>query len=69
MNSSETIIDDLDLIDFHDIFLLRDNMTESLLLEDRTTSQRNRAMIANLALAMLCYARSKRFNILKRVNT
>lgn len=56
VNSSDIIIDDPDAINFHGILPLRDNMTESPLLKDRTTSQRNRALVAVVALGMLCYA-------------
>ncbi len=69
MNSSETIIEDSDSIDHHGIPLLYNNMTKPSLLKDRITSQRNRAWIAVVALGMLCYAQSKRSNILQRVNT
>lgn len=50
VNSSETIIDNPDAIDLYGIPPLCDNMTEPSLLEDRTTSQRNRALIAVVAL-------------------
>lgn len=55
MNSSETIIKDLDLIDFYNIFPLCNNITKSLLLENQTNSQYNYALIIVIALEMLCY--------------
>lgn len=69
VNSSETIIHNSHAIDFYNIPLLRDNMTEPPLLKDQTTSQRNRTLIAVVALGMLCYARNKCSNIMQRVNT
>lgn len=56
VNSSDAIINDPDTIGNDDIPPLRDNMTEPSLLEDWTTSHRNRALVAVVALAMLCYA-------------
>lgn len=68
MDSLETIIKNPDSIDLYSVFSLRNNITESPLLKDRTTSQRNRALIAVVTLKILYYAQSKRFNIVQRVN-
>lgn len=48
--------------------LLCDHMTEHLLFENQTTSQRNCALVAVVALLMLCYAQSEHSNIVQRVN-
>ena len=69
VNSSETIIKDLDSINFYSIFLLRNNMTKPPLFEDWTTFQCNCALIVVVVLKMLCYAQSKCSNIVQRVNT
>lgn len=58
---------DSDAIGNNDI-LLRDHMTEHLVLEDQTTSHRNRALVAVVALLMLCYAQSERSNIVQKIN-
>lgn len=68
IDSSETIIENPDLIDFHGISFLRNNMTKPLLLEDRITSQHNYAIITVLALGMLYYVQSKHSNIVQKVN-
>lgn len=39
-----------------------------MLFEDRTNRQRNRPLIAVVALAILCYAQSERCNLVQRVN-
>ena len=52
----------------NDIFLYN-NMTETPLLENQIISQHNYALFAVVALSMLCYAQSKRFNIVQKVNT
>ncbi len=61
VDGSDAIMNDPDAMGDDDI-PLRDNMTESPLLEDRTSSQRNRALVAVVALSMLCYAQSERSN-------
>ncbi len=68
VDSLETIIQDLNLIDLHDIPPLRNNMTKSPLLQYRTTFQCNCTLIAVVALEILCYAQNKCFNIMQRVN-
>ncbi len=68
MDSSDSVIPDPDVID-NDGFALHDNMRNPVLLENRTNRQRNRPLIAVIALAMLSYARSKRSNLVQRVNT
>lgn len=55
VNSSEIIIDNLDLIDFHNNPLLCDNMTDPPLFEDQTTSQCNCTLITVVTLQILCY--------------
>lgn len=69
MNSPETIIDDPDLIDLYDISSLCNNMTFPPQLEDWTTSHCDYALIAVVALQILCNIQSKRFNIVQKVNT
>ncbi len=68
VDSSNAIMADLDAMS-NDNIPLRDNMTEPLPLKDWTNSQCNFALVAVVALLMLCYIRSERFNIVQRVNT
>lgn len=68
VDSSKTIIKNLNLIDLHSILLLRNNITKLLLLKDWITSQYNRVLIAVVALEMLYYTWSEHSNIMQRVN-
>ncbi len=68
MDSLETIIEDPNSIEIYGIPSLCDNMKEPLLLEDRTTFQRNRALIVVMTPGILCYAQSKHSNMEQRVN-
>lgn len=69
MDSLETIIEDPNSIDFYNIPLLWNNKIKPPLLEDRTTSQRNYALIIVVALEIFYYVQSECSNIIQRVNT
>lgn len=55
VDSSDAIMANLDAMG-NDNISMRDHMTERPLLKDRTTFQHNCALVAVLALSMLCYA-------------
>ena len=62
-------MDHPDAIKFHKILFLCNNMTETLLLKDRTNSQHNYALVVVMTLRILYYAQSKCSIIVQRVNT
>lgn len=67
IDSLDNIIADPNIIN-NNGFLLCNNMWDPMLLEDRTNRQRNRPLITVVALAILCYAQSKCYNLVQRVN-
>lgn len=69
VDSHDGIIDDPAETDNEGFPPLRNNMRGPPPLEERTSSRRNRALIAVVSLAMLCYARSERSNLVQRVNS
>lgn len=68
IDSSNTIMNDPDAMSDKEVFL-SNNITELLLLEDQTSSQYNRVLVAVVALLMLCYSQSECSNIVQGVNT
>lgn len=68
VDGSDAIINDPDVIDDKDV-LLYDNITKPPLLEDRTSLQRNCALVAVVALSMLWYVQNECSNIIQKVNT
>lgn len=68
VNSLKTIINNLDIINFYNISFLCNNMIESFLLEDCTTSQYNYTLITIVTLKILYYAQKTYSNIVQKVN-